>query len=178
MVKQEIMQAGNPVIRKKSAKVRNAYSRNTKKVIQDLVDSMRHHELVGMAAPQIGINLRIFVTEIRKTKFRKQPNLFDPLRIYINPRIVWCSKKEVFVYEGCGSVAFSQLFASVKRPESVIIKALNEKGEEFELKATGLLARVIQHEFDHIEGKIFSDREFDRKSVMSKNEYLKQKQRK
>ena|SRR3989338_1515165 len=178
MIKREVTQAGNPVIRKKSTKVKNVPSRNTKRVVQDLVDSMRHHELVGMAAPQIGINLRIFVTEIRKTKFRKQPNMLDPLRVYINPRIVRRSKKEVFGYEGCGSVAFSQLFVSVKRFESVVVKALDKKGEEFELKAAGLLARIIQHEFDHIEGKIFLDRGFNRRSVMSKNEYLKQKHRK
>jgi peptide deformylase len=178
MIKREVTQTGNPVIRKKSAKIKNVYSRNIKKVVQNLIDSMRHHELVGMAAPQIGVNLRIFVTEIRKTKFRKQPNTPDLLRVYINPRIVRRSKKEVFEYEGCGSVAFSQLFALVKRPESIVIRALNKKGEEFELKTTGLLSRVIQHEFDHIEGKIFLDREFDRKSIMSKNEYLKQKHRK
>jgi peptide deformylase len=147
-------------------------SKATKKIVRDLVDSMRHHDLVGMAAAQIGINERIFVSEIRETKARSA-RVLDPVRVFINPKIVRFSAKKVFGYEGCGSVASAGLFGNVKRAESVIIHATDEKGEKFALHASGLLARIIQHEFDHLEGKVFLDRMADMKSLMGREEYLK-----
>ena len=82
------------MIRAKAKKVTGVKSEKAQKVIQDLIDSMRHHELIGMAAPQIGSNLRIFITEIRKTRSRSGNEIKkDPLKIYVNPRIVWRSEK-------------------------------------------------------------------------------------
>lgn len=133
---------------------------------------MRHHGLVGMAAPQIGVSKKIFVTEVRKTKHRS-PNILDGLRVFINPKIVSSSKRNKAGYEGCGSVAFAKLFGKVMRPEAVTVQAYNEKGEKFEIKATGLLARIIQHEIDHLNGVVFLDRLTDKKSLMSENEYRK-----
>jgi peptide deformylase len=83
------------------------------------------------------------------------------------------SKQKVDGYEGCGSVASAQLFASIPRSKSLVIEAYNEKMEKFKLEASGLLARVIQHEIDHLDGKVFLDRLTDPKSLMSRNEYLK-----
>lgn len=151
--------------------------KDVKKVIKDLVDSMRSHGLVGMAAPQIGVNKRIFVTEIRKTKFRKKEEL-DGVRVFVNPRITKYSKETYFADEGCGSVANSNLFAKVKRHKSIEVSALNENGEKVFVKMGGLLAHVIQHELDHLDGKVFLDREFDPKSLMSASEYLEYKKRK
>nr|MBP6943097.1 peptide deformylase [Candidatus Buchananbacteria bacterium] len=81
-------QVGNAIIRARSKRVVDWRSKQTKQVIQDLIDSMRHHGLVGMAAPQVGKNVRIFVTEIRKTKFRTSEVVNGELRIYINPTII------------------------------------------------------------------------------------------
>jgi peptide deformylase len=170
MIIKNATQVGNLVIRAQAKKVKNIHTKEVQKVIKDLIDSMRHHGLVGMAAPQIGKSLKIFVTEIRKTKTRN-PKDTDVLRVFINPSIISYSKKEVFIYEGCGSVAHADLFAKISRPESIVIKAHDEKGEPFELKAKGLLARVIQHEQDHIDGKIFLDKLTDTKSLMSGDEY-------
>ena len=75
---------------------------------------MRYHGLVGMAAPQIGINQRIFVSEIRRTKTRKQQET-DPVRVFINPKITNFSRGQEAGYEGCGSVAYAGLFGSVRR---------------------------------------------------------------
>ncbi|HUC31670.1 MAG TPA: peptide deformylase [Candidatus Paceibacterota bacterium] len=171
MIVKPVTQVGNPIIRTKSKRV-HASSKRNKAVIRNLIDSMRYHGLVGMAAPQIGINQRIFVTEIRMTKSRKQ-NQLDPVRIFINPKILSSSRKKIFGYEGCGSVASGVLFGSVKRSQSVVVEAFNEKGKKFRLRASGLLARIIQHEFDHLEGKVFLDRLSDMKSIMSRNEYLR-----
>ena len=172
MTKRQVVQIGNPIIRRKSKTVKNVSSQKVKRVLRDLTNSMRFHGLVGMAAPQIGLNLRIFVTEIRKTKTRRKQKKADPLRIYINPSIVVYSKKHVLGYEGCGSVASGQLFGSVRRPGEVTIKAQNERGEIFTLQAKGLLARVIQHELDHLEGIVFIDRVSDTKKLIGRDEYI------
>lgn len=174
MIIKTVTQIGNPLIRTKIKKVTDFKLKKVKTVIKNLVDSMHYYDLVGMAAPQIGENMRVFVSEIRVTKIRKEKNKknADKLRIYINPVIVWFSKKEVKGYEGCGSIAESNLFGIVKRPQSVIVEALDEKGNKFTLKADNLLARVIQHELDHLNGIVFTDKA-DPKSFMSKDEYIK-----
>lgn len=172
MIVENVIQIGNPILRKKNELIKNVKDKEVLKTIEDLTDSMRHYGLVGMAAPQIGKNIKIFVTEIRPTPSRK-PDILDGLRVFINPKIVWKSKKEIIIYEGCGSVSHSDLFGPVRRPEKVMIKALNEKGEKIKLKASGLLARVIQHEYDHLIGIEFVEKICDFKKIMSKSEYLK-----
>lgn len=174
MILKKATQVGNPIIRRKSKKVIDVTSTKTKKVVRDLVDSMRHHGLVGMAAPQIGENLRIFVTEIRATNTRRKDKNFeiDDLRVFINPKFISVSEKMNKGWEGCGSVAESGLFAKVNRPTTVVVEALDGKGKKFKLEAKNLLARVIQHEMDHIEGIVFLDKA-DTKTCMSRNEYLK-----
>lgn len=179
MIVKKATQVGNKLIRARAVEITNLQSVSTKKVVRDLIDSMRHHELVGMAAPQIGKSVRIFVTEIKKTKLRKGDSVKneDPLRVFINPRLVLSSKKQSKGWEGCGSVASANLFGMVKRPSSVVVDAWNLQGEKFRLKADRLLSRVIQHEMDHLNGIVFSDKA-DTKTYMSRNEYLKLRARK
>ena len=172
MVIKLVTQVGNPIIRKKSKKVRLITSPKIKKIVKDLTDSMRHANLVGMAAPQIGHNLRIFVTEIRTTTLRKTSEQ-DGLRIFINPKIIHASKKKILGYEGCGSVASSGIFGKVSRSTQVIVEAFDEKNKKFAFTTKGLLARVIQHEIDHLDGIIFLDKVSDKKSLMSQEEYIK-----
>ena len=163
-------QVGNPIIRAKAKKVADTTSKETKKIIKNLTDSMRKRELVGMAAPQIGESARIFVTEIRKTKHKRKGK--DELRVFINPEITFKSKKKVNGWEGCGSVSCAGLFGVVSRHETVTVEAVNENSEKFELKTSGLLAILIQHETDHLNGIVFTDKA-DRKTFMSAEEYLK-----
>jgi len=87
----EIIQNSNPILSRKSEFVIDINSKETKKVITNLTDSVRYHGLIGMAASQIGEKLRIFVTEVRKNKYRNLKT--DKLRVYINPQIIWSSKK-------------------------------------------------------------------------------------
>jgi peptide deformylase len=165
-------QIGEEVVRQKSVAVKDVSTREIKQIIKDLVDSMRHTNLVGMAAPQIGKNLRIFVSEIRRTTYRKNLSKSDSFKVFINPRIVWRSKEQTTGYEGCGSVVAARLFGSVKRPWSVICEALDKDGKRFKIKATGLLARVIQHENDHLNGIVFIDRVSDTKTLISRETYI------
>lgn len=172
MIIKEVVQIGNPLLSQKSKKVKGLTSEKTQKVVKNLIDSMHYHGLVGMAASQIGEKFRIFVTEIRKTPYRN-PKDIDKLRVYINPKIVWFSKKEVISYEGCGSVAYAKFFAPVKRPKKVVIEAFNDKGIKFKLNADRLLSRVIQHEYDHLNGIEFTEKITDIKKSMSLEEYKK-----
>lgn len=171
MIVEEIIQIGNPILNRKSKFVAKIDDAETQRVIENLVDSMRHHGLVGMAASQIGENVRIFVTEIRKTKQRNFKK--DKLRVYINPEIIWLSKKQVIIYEGCGSIAYGKLFAPVRRPEKIIVEAYDKKGKKFRLKADSLLGRVIQHEYDHLNGIEFTEKITDMRKIMSSEEYGK-----
>ena len=132
---------------------------------------MRFEDLVGIAAPQIGENVRIFVTEVRETKYRKEGA--DKLRVFINPKIINVSEETNEDYEGCGSVASAQLFAPVRRPEEITVEAIDESGNTFTYTAKGLLARVIQHEIDHLDGILFSEKISNLKKIMSREEYIK-----
>jgi peptide deformylase len=171
MVKRHVFQIGNPVIRKKTIRVALS-SKRLQHLIKNLTDSMRFYALIGMAAPQIGSNSRVFVTEIRRTKTRRQQET-DPLRVYSNPCILFSSKQKVSGYEGCGSIAAGQLFGLVRRPKTVIVEAYDDQGKKFRIGAKGLLSRVIQHEMDHLNGVVFLDRVIDTKTLMSREEYLK-----
>jgi peptide deformylase len=177
MVIKRTSQIGEKVIRQKSNIVKDVSGREVRRIIKDLTDSMRRTNLVGMAAPQIGKNLRIFVTEIRQTTYRKNLSKSDPLKVFINPRIIWRSKKQTAGYEGCGSVASAGLFGLVKRPLSVICEAIDENGRLFRIKASGLLARVIQHENDHLNGVVFIDRVDDTKTLMDRESYIGSKKK-
>ena len=168
-----VVQVGDPVIRNKAKKVTNIASPEARSVIASLVAHMRHHGLIGMAGPQIGSDLQIFVTEIRKTATRKTVKETSALRVYINPCILSLSKRTALLYEGCGSLAHGQLFGPVKRPSKVIVQALDEHGQQFVLSAGGLLAKCIQHEYDHLQGIVCIDKFTDTKKVMCREEYLK-----
>ena len=166
-------QIGEKVIRQKAQSVKNITTREIQEIIKDLIDSMRHNNLVGMAAPQIGKKWQIFVTEVRQTTYRKNIAKSDSLRIFINPKITHKSEKNLKGFEGRGSVASAQLFGIVKRSADITCEALDEKGNPFTLKASGFLARIIQHEIDHLNGIVFLDKVEDTKTLLDKDTYIK-----
>lgn len=159
MIIKHISQVGEKVIRSKAKLVNAKDKGRTKKVVRDLIDTMRAADLVGMAAPQIGVGLRIFVSEIKKTKWRKTTDV-DGLRVFINPKITHLSKKQTLLQEGCGSLGSRtwKLFGLVNRPAEVEVRALDANFKPFTLKAKGLLAKVIQHENDHLQGVVVLDK--------------------
>jgi peptide deformylase len=172
MAVRKTLQIGDPRLKQENLVVKDFNNPQVKKVIKDLRDSMIKNDLVGMAAPQIGCNYKIFITQPRKTKTRKLPK-GDKLRVYINPRIVKFSKKENIAYEGCGSVLHGNLFGPVKRPQEITIEANDENGDNFQLRCDGILSRVIQHENDHMTGIEFTEKIFDYRKLMSAEFYLK-----
>ena len=128
---------------------------------QEMLETMRIGKGVGLAAPQVNKGIRLFVTEVEER----------PL-VFINPEILLTSQEEVNLEEGCLSIP--GVYAKVVRPESVRIQAWNERGRPFTLDADGMQARVILHEFDHLNGTLFVDRmsEIARKRVLRQYERL------
>ena len=142
-----------------------------RKIIKDLTDTMRDEDIVGIAAPQIGINYQIIISEPRQTEHRTADQS-DILRVYINPKIIKFSKEETIIYEGCGSVG-KDFFGPVKRPKEIIIEAYDINFDKFQLRCDGLLARVIQHEYDHLSGIEFIEKISNYKKVMNSEFYKK-----
>lgn len=169
-MERETLQIGDPRMKAPNKTVTDVNDPKVKQVIADLVETMHANELVGMAAPQIGENYRVFVTEPRETATRPADQA-DTLRVYINPEITVYSEEEVVIYEGCGSVAKGTLFGPVKRPREITIQAQDSKGKRFELTADGLLGRVIQHEYDHLSGIEFIEKILDYRKMVDREFY-------
>lgn len=167
-----VIQAGHPALKKLNKEIINVNLPKIKKLRKDLIDTMHKAGLIGIAAPQIAQNCMIFVTHPRKTKARNIGRT-DTLRTYINPKITFRSQKENIIYEGCGSVVNGDLFGPVSRPEEIEIEALNEKGGIFKLRCNGILARVIQHEYDHLMGVEFLERVNNYKKIIVGDYYRK-----
>lgn len=166
----DTLQIGHPLLKALNASISSPTDSHVQQVIQDLVDTMRENQLIGMAAPQIGENITVFVTEPRKTATRPADQS-DELRIYINPKIIELSKDENIIFEGCGSVLHGQLFAPVRRPQEVTVEALDREGKPFRFTADGILGRVIQHEYDHLQGVEFLEKISDYRQVMTADFY-------
>jgi peptide deformylase len=171
MALKRTLQLGDPRLKAVNLPVKDFQSPALTQAIQDLSDTMVHNSLIGMAAPQIGVNLNIFVTQPRKTKTRDLNT--DQLRIYLNPTIIHYSKIQNLIYEGCGSVMHGKLFGPVIRPQEITLKAQDEKGRWFTLACNGILARVIQHEYDHLFGVEFTEKISNYKKLMSLRFYQK-----
>ena len=149
MTVRKIVKYGTPSLREKSKEV-HKISKKVQILVDDLYDTMYATNGVGLAAPQIGENLRVFVIDVGT-----DPKTMNPIT-FINPKII---KKEGAInsYEGC--LSFPEAYTNVRRYKSVKIKALDIKGKPFILEVTdgSLLARAIQHEFDHLDGILFID---------------------
>ena len=149
MAVRKIVKYGTPSLREKSKEVIKI-SKKIQALVEDLYDTMYATNGVGLAAPQIGENVRVFVVDVGT-----DPKTMNPIT-FINPKII---KKEGAInsYEGC--LSFPEAYTNVRRYKSIKIKALNIKGRPFVMEVTdgSLLARAIQHEFDHLNGVLFID---------------------
>lgn len=172
MAVKRVIQAGHPKLRKQNKEIENVNLPKIQKLRKDLVDTMIKTGLIGIAAPQIAENCMIFVTQPRNTKARKLGKI-DKLRTYINPKITLKSKTENIIYEGCGSVVNGNLFGPVSRPEEIEVETMDEKGQKFRLRCNGILARVIQHEYDHLMGIEFVEKVTDYKKIIVGDYYRK-----
>jgi peptide deformylase len=143
----EIKKFKDPVLRKRSKKIRKINDK-IKKLIVDMAQTMEKSQGVGLAASQIGVLKRIIVV---RTDLQGQRIL-----ALINPKIVKKSREKEKEEEGC--LSFPGIFLEIKRAKEIKIKAIDIKGEKINLKAKGVLARVLQHEIDHLNGILFYSR--------------------
>ena len=141
----EIKKYGDPVLRKIASEV-NDIDDETRKILDDMVETMYATDGVGLAAPQIGKSMRMFVCDDGNGVVRK----------VINPIITPLTDEIQEYKEGCLSVP--GIFKKVERPKKINIKYLDENGEAKEENVDGFLAIVMQHEYDHLEGKLFYER--------------------
>ena len=131
------------ILYKKSREIKEITPR-IRELVDDMFETMYHADGVGLAAVQVGILKRIFVIDIGEGKY-----------VFINPVIVSKEGEQIDV-EGC--LSFPNIRGNVLRPEKIIVKAYDLNFSEFELEASGLFARAICHEYDHLEGKVFVDK--------------------
>jgi len=159
----EVIKYGHPVLRQKGARIEKITT-EIKKLIGDMFETMRASHGVGLAAQQVGRALQLTVIDVREAKDRPSTLELDgqaaevekimPL-VLINPEIKPFGESAA---NGEGCLSFPEIYAEILRPESVDVKALNEKLKPIEFRAGGLLARAIQHEMDHLNGILFIDR--------------------
>lgn len=159
----KVVPYGTPILRQKGARV-GALTPEIKQFIQDLLDTMKEAHGVGLASQQVGRALQLAVVDVRGITDRPSSlsiqgapadvDAFMPL-VLINPEITPVSDP-VEGPEGC--LSFPEIYAPVLRPESILVKTTNDKGDLLEFRCGGLLARAIQHEYDHLQGILFIDR--------------------
>jgi peptide deformylase len=129
----------------KVAKPVTEFGERLNKLVADMAETMYDAPGVGLAASQVDVHERLVIVDISDTK--------DQLQVFINPEITWASEEKQVYDEGCLSVP--GIYDGVERPSQVKVRALDLKGQPFELEADGLLAVCIQHEIDHLLGKVF-----------------------
>ncbi|MBQ7127344.1 peptide deformylase [bacterium] len=164
MAIRKVLKYGEESLRIPSKEVHKV-SQKIKNLVEDLLDTMYAENGVGLAAPQIGENIRVFVIDVSTNDEPLNP------RIFINPKII---KKSGAYISNEGCLSFPEAYTNVKRYANVMIKALDLNGRSFVLEAKDgtLLARAIQHEFDHLNGILFVDHainRFEADEVLKKN---------
>lgn len=152
MAIREIVTLPSPVLRKKARKVTD-FGPELQTLIDDMVETMRDAPGVGLAAPQVDIPLRVIVIEYGDDEDEEKPLKLFTL---VNPEITRTSQETVIGTEGCLSVP--KLVGQVDRFESITVKGQNRKGAPVKIKAGGWLARIFQHEIDHLDGIVFTDK--------------------
>jgi peptide deformylase len=156
----DIRVLGDPVLRKATTPVEKVTD-EIRSLISDMFDTMYAAEGIGLAAPQVGRTERVTVMDVEGQKFA-----------FINPEII---EREGSIRGEEGCLSIPDVFGDVTRNSRVIVRALDENGDEVEVEGTELLARCMQHEIDHLDGKLFIDylSMLKRRAAMSKWEKLK-----
>ena len=169
----QIARLGHPVIRAGAELVTDGELRSSQlqTLVADMIDSMRDADGVGIAAPQVHVAKKIIVIEVSPNNPRYPDQECVPLTVIVNPRILSQSIEEQEGWEGCLSVP--DLRARVSRAYSVELAGVDLNGDEVHIRASGFFARVIQHEVDHLQGRVFLDRLPDLSTLTHLREYSK-----
>lgn len=147
MAERPIVVYGDPILREVSEPV-DEFNQEIKDLVSDLKDTVKKAKGLGLSAVQIGVLKRVFIIDLSAV------DVTETLRVYINPEIVE-TDGEVEYEEGC--LSFPGIYQHISRPSKVTVRATDIDGNSFEHTVEGLAARAIQHEFDHLGGKLFID---------------------
>lgn len=164
----KIIHLPDPRLRKQSKPIEK-FDSELQKLIDDMFETMYDAKGVGLAAPQIGINIQLSVIDVIGDKTEQI--------VIINPEIIEQHGSEIY-HEGCLSVPGT--YDHVKRAEKVKVRALNREGKSFDIEADGLLGECLQHEIDHLNGKLYIDLLSPLKKAMARKKmekHLRQKER-
>ena len=164
MARLPILVAPHPILKRKAQPVAEVDARVVK-LMDDMVETMYDANGIGLAAPQVGVLDRVIVVDVHE---KGEPA--NPMRL-ANPEIVWSSDERSVCEEGCLSVP--EQYAEVTRPQRIRVRYLDEKNQQQEMEADGMLATCIQHEIDHLNGVLF----VDYLSMLKRNILLKKVQK-
>lgn len=159
---------GQSVLRKVAEDITPDYP-ELKKLIDDMFETMHSAEGIGLAAPQIGLAIRLVVVDLDVLS-EDFPEFKDFRKVYINAHIVEVSEDTDSMEEGC--LSLPGIHEKVTRPTRIRVKYMDEDFVEHDEWVDGYLARVMQHEFDHLEGKVFADRLTPLRRQMNKNRLM------
>ncbi len=157
-----VVQKGKKILNQKTQEITNFSDPSLKDLIRDMYETVLVEDGVGLAAPQINSNKRVFIIPEEHAPQRKTIKIPSSLikrkkqTVFINPKIISYSEETIVIDEGCLSLL--NKFYLTPRFAEVVLTAQDEKGRKFKVKAGGLLARIFQHETDHLDGILFIDR--------------------
>ena len=170
----QVAKLGDPILRQKAALVDleflNSQDNKMQALIDDMIETMREEDGVGLAGPQVFQSLRLVVIECSlNERYSEAPNI--PLIILINPSIKYYGEDTVLGWEGC--LSLKDLRGLVPRSSKIIMEYFDQKGAPVTVNAEGFLAVVLQHEIDHLDGKVFLDRMTDLSQLAYVEEFEK-----
>lgn len=148
----DIISIPDPILRRKAHKVTD-FGKEFQTLVANMIETMRNAPGVGLAAPQVAVSSRLIVVEYGDDEDENVPK---KLYVVANPEIVEESEEQVLGIEACLSVP--DLVGEVSRYERIVVKGMNRVGKPIKIKANGWLARIFQHEIDHVEGIVYTDR--------------------
>lgn len=158
-----ILEIGHPLLREKNEEIPAAKisSPEIQEIIDDLIETNRSVKGAGLAAPQIGVNLQMYVVEVKDNpRYPYKPDF--PLTLVINPKISAASNKQMHIYEGCLSIP--NLRGKIDRFTEIEIEFFDREGAYQEQMIKGITAGTFQHEYDHLQGVLFVDKVNDPKT--------------
>lgn len=165
-----VAQLGSPVLRQQAALVTDVHDPQLQVLIDALVATVQQENGVGIAAPQVGASLRLFIVASRPNLRYPQAPQMEPTAM-INPRLLAHSDERVKDWEGCLCIPGIRGF--VPRYQAVEVEYVNRSGQVQRRELTDFVARIFQHELDHLDGKVFLDRIESTHDIVTEQEYLK-----
>ena len=173
MAVRKVIRLGHPVLRRRARPLRSEelQSDALHRLVSDMIDTLHDYGGIGLAAPQVNESVRLALIEIPGGTTRYGELDHMPLTICVNPEIEIVDESAAGYWEGCLSIPGLRGF--VERPQHIRVRHLDLQGEQRELEAKGFLATVFQHEFDHLDGRLFVDRIQDPTQLAFEEEFAR-----